>query len=449
MPLARSLDYCKRMKTLFSILIAAGVGFGAAFFLMPDRGGVAGVSGSSDVEWQARVDQLEKELAAARSRPGRAQHSSSEAPIVVAGRRSPQEILDKLLTLKPAGDNRIATIRKIVHELEDLAELKDEAVPAIRQFLAQNSDLDYSVERTEEGDRDRRGFTPPWVRNRATTEFILPPSLRMGLFDVLKEIGGSDAEQALAEVLGSSGRAVEVAYVARMLEEMAPGSYRDVAIEAAKSLLRNPVSIDNPNRLDEAAEGYLYGVLELFGDTSFAEEAKKLLVEDGRLDRNVRDYLTKTQGEKAVPLLYEAYKNTTFSNEWDKASIASRILDYAGPNADANKLLNEIVGDPNVDSRMKAFAIMRLAGGFGDAESPKDPEVIKARLNVVGGIARDLTDAGNTDERLTRAIVRTDENLNKLLNGESIDTGRDFFRGDRDRGDRGTPPATAPAPQPN
>jgi hypothetical protein len=250
---------------------------------------------------------------------------------------------------------------------------------------------------------------------------------------VMKEIGGGDAEEVLAEVLGTTGRAVEVAYIAHVLEEMAPKKYCGVATEAAKSLLRNPLPIDNPNRLDDSAESYLYGVMEMCDDASFADEAVKHMVADGKLDRNARDYLLKTQGEKAIPVLYDAYKNTAFSNQWDKASVASHILDYVGSNDQANKFLSELVLNPEIDSRMRSFAIMRMAGGFGDTESPKDPKVIESRIPIVAGLAKDLAASGNADERLVRAIELTDKNLNHLLNNEPIENPFDRFRGGGDR----------------
>ena len=37
-------------------------------------------------------------------------------------------------------------------------------------------------------------------------EFETPPSLRVGLIDILAEIGGSEAEAAIANVLASTGR---------------------------------------------------------------------------------------------------------------------------------------------------------------------------------------------------------------------------------------------------
>ncbi len=425
------------MKTVVSVLVALVVGFGAAFAIVSAQKEAAlnNQRAKLEAQWRTEKEQLEAEFLGKR-KGGKTQTIRTE--VAVTAHRTAEEILQNLLTLKPVGNGRIAVIRKIVHELEDLASLKDDAVPPIREFLARNEDLDYSERpSSEESDRDRERsrWRPSWSRSSPPTEFTLPPSLRIGLFEVLEQIGSQAAEEALAEVLGTSGRAVEVACVARMLENLAPGKYRDQAIAAAKDLLRNPLPIDNPNRLDEQAEGYLYAVLDMYKDTSFAQDAaKQLVTADGKLNRNARDYLTKTEGEQAIPALMDAYKSNTLSNDWDKVSIANRILDYVGDNQQANNLLNDIVTNTNYDSRLRSYAVMRLAGGVGGSESPTDPNVIRKRMMVLEAMA-----AGPLDERLKKPIVITHDNLQRLLNGEKI---QDPFRGG-DRNSRRSGPVTS------
>ncbi len=428
------------MKYLLSILIAGGVGFAAAYVAVSNRESSERREEIArlEAEWRKEKDALEAALREEQSKPAMIEHV--ERQVAVAARRDPKAILDNLLTLKPAaGHARIRTIRKIVHELEDLAELNNAALPAIREFLAQNFDLDYASERDRGDGEDRRGWTPPWQRSAPPTEFTLPPSLRIGIFDVLRDIGTVEAQEVLAGVLESSGRAVEVAYVTRALEEIAPGRYREAALAAAIDLLKNPLPIDNPNRLDEQAEGYLYGILELYNDHSFAGEAKRLLVSaEGRVNRNAQQYLVKTQGENAIPIFYEAYKNNAISNTWDRVSVANRILDYAGQNATANAFLSEVVHNPDIDSRMRSFAVMRLAGGFGGMESPTDPNVIRSRIQVVESLR-----PGIEDERLSQTLDITQRNLQNLLDGKPVENpwSRDREGDRRDRGSdrRGRP----------
>lgn len=425
------------MKTFLAAVVALVVGFGAAYAIVSSQKEKALTAQQSALEakWRAEKEALEAEMNGKRI-PGKSR--TVEKTVVVPNRRTAEEILQNLLTLKPAGTGRIAVIRKIVHELEDLAELKDEAVPAVRDFLARNEDLDYSEKPAEDENGGDRRWRPSWSRSSPPTEFTLPPSLRIGLFEVLEQIGSPAAEEALAQVLGTSGRAVEVACVVRMLETIAPGKYRDAAINAAKELLRNPLPIDNPNRLDQQAESYLYAILEMYKDNSFVADAGRQLVSaDGKLDRNARDYLTKTQGEQAIPTLVDALKNKALTNEWDKASIAMHVLDYAGKNAQANALLTDIVLNPTVDLRMREGAVSSMDGRRDDR--PTDPDLITGRIALLEQIKK-----GVTEDQLLRRITQTQKNLMDILDGKPVDDNNRFGGGPgrgRDRGGQ-TPQGT-------
>ena len=438
------------MKILISILLAASTGFAAAYFFVSSQNESALKAERAKVEaqWQVEKEQLQADLAAAKSKRTEQARTESSVPVSAAvSKRSAKEILENLLKLQPSGTTRIYTIRKIVHELEDLAELKDEAVSDIREFLAQNSDLDYSVRAERSNDGDGR-WTPPWQRSNPPTEFTLPPSLRIGLFDVLKDIGSAEAEKLMGEVLGNSGRAVEVAYLARVLEEIAPGKYRETALAAAKDMLRNPIAINSPNRLDEQAEGYLYGILDLYNDGSFVEDAKKMLVNaEGRINRNAQQYLAKFQGDGMVATYYDLFNNNTVTNNFDKMSMATQILGHVGPNAQANKFLGEIVANTNLDSRMRSFAVMQLAGGFpGGDDTPKDPNIVRQQIPVLENLK-----TTTTDERVLQAIDRTQQNLQNILDGKPVENPFDRFRrpggteGERNRPRDGAPQT----PQPN
>ncbi|MEP6664605.1 MAG: hypothetical protein ABJC04_13170, partial [Verrucomicrobiota bacterium] len=413
------------MKTLIAIVLAASTGFAAAYFFVSGQNEMALKNERAKVEaqWQTDKQKLERELANARNKKDKGEEITKE--VTVVSHRSAKEILDNLLTLQPTGANRIQVIRKIVHELEDLASLGNEAVPDIRAFLARNADLEYSISSNDRENGGRGGFQPPWQRSTPSTEFTLPPSLRIGLFDVLKDIGTDEARTVMGEVLGNSGRAVEVAYLARSLEEIAPGKYREVALSAAKDLLRNPITVDHPNRLDEQAEGYLYGVLELYNDASFIEEAKKMLVNaEGRLDRNAQQYLSKLQGDAMVATYYEMYNQNTLTNTFDRISVANQILGHVGPNQQANQFLKEVVQNTNLDSRMRSFAILQLAGGFGGTETPSDPNLIRQQLPILENLK-----TATADERILQAIDRTQQNLQNVLEGKPVENQFNRFRG--------------------
>jgi hypothetical protein len=339
-------------------------------------------------------------------------------------------------------------------------------VPAIRAFLGRNVDMEYSEENNSTnqvaqpggpggpnggpnnfrgggfggggfgggfaggGRGGRRG-----LRNLQAlrTDWVAPPSLRLGLVGVLREIGGPDAEQALVDMLNSTGRGVEVAYLARVLEEMAPGKYGAIAVAAAKALLLNPPAIDDPDRLDDLAKSYLFGVLEMFHDTSFVPNAEQMLVgADGRLDQDAMDYLNDVLKDQSVSALYAAYENQNLTNQFDKLSLGREILNYVGQNPQSDSLFKETLNNTNLPPQAKAFTIAQLAGGgFGPfaSESPSDPQVVSARVQLLNQLQSQYAN----DQTMSQAIALT---IDALSNGQPVDM-RQLFGGGRRGGGGG------------
>jgi hypothetical protein len=304
--------------------------------------------------------------------------------------------------------------------LESLVDIGPAAIPEIRAFLERMEDVDYgsAESRTSDENRNRNAAVAAWQgRPRASLDFDFPPSLRLGLVDVLKRIGGADAEQALADMLSRTGRGVEVAYVARALDEMTPALHRPAAIAAAHELLLDPPVIERPNRLDDNSRTYLLNLLASFGDTSFAQHAQEMLIgSDGRIDRTVLDYLNGALKEQAMGAIFQAYSDPRITNQWEKASLVGTAFNYVGPNQDANQMFNDVLSNKTLPTPLKAMAIGALSGterGAIRIETPTDPQAIQARITVL-----EATKAGLTDPTLVRATDRTIENLSSLRDGK-------------------------------
>jgi len=400
------------MKTVLAVLLAAAVGFGAGW-LYHDRQHRerAGQLADAEAGWQNERAFLEQALAEARKRHGEVRTITRTTSTTVTNQISPREILDKLVKFDPnAGDeSRNRIFRQIVHHLQMLVDLGPESLSLIEDFLKQNKDVDYTGDLLNEaGERaSRSGFAS---RNAARTDFLVPPSLRLGLVDVLDQVGGEEAQGILAGVLDSTGRGVEVAYIARVLQEEAPDKHRDNALKAAKDLLSNPPPIDQPNRLDENARAYLYQVLAMYHDTSFAQNAQNLLLSpEGHVDRQALTYLNNTLKEDSVPALCTAYKDPRLTNQTERASIMSAVLNYAGPSSQANELFSQVLTNEAIPSGIRAFTVQGLAGGPGK-EKPSDPKLIQARLQLLHDFRGSLT-----DERLLKSIDDTRAALEQLL----------------------------------
>lgn len=398
------------MKTVIAVLLAALAGFGSAWVLASRRHEAKATQiAATEAGWQNEKAFLEQSLLEAKRR--QVEVRTVTRTTAVTNKLAASEILDRLVKLNPnAGyESRNRTFRQIVYHLQMLVDLGPEALPVIHDFLKQNKDVDYSGDvLNESGERvGRGGFAS---RNVARTDFLVPPSMRLGLVDVLAQIGGEDAQGILAEVLDTTGRGVEVAYIARVLQDEAPDKFRDNALKAARDLLANPPAIDQPNRIDDNARAYLYQVLAMYSDTSFAQNAQTLLVTpDGRVDRQAMTYLSNTLKDQAVPSLCAAYKDPRLTNAMERANIMSAVLNYAGPSSQANALFKEVISDESIPSGIRAFTIQGLAGGAGK-EKPTDPQLVQARLQLLHSVRGSFK-----DERLLKSMDDTKASLEQIL----------------------------------
>jgi hypothetical protein len=458
------------MRTLIVILLAAGVSFASTYLVVSNQ--KAAQLKAAQARWDAEKAQLQAAATMSKSSPAPAARAVvMPAPATAPTEESPEDILNDLLNIHlGAGAERNAALRLIVYKLESLAQRGKASVPAIRAFLVRNVDVEYGEQsnNTSTNQTDAAGSTNQSTQVNNTnnnggfaggpggfggrggrggrfrriqnlqTDWVVPPSLRLGLVGTLKEIDGPEGEQALAEMLNTTARGVEIAYLARVLEEIAPGKYRDAAIAAARELLMNPPAIDSPNRLDDLSRAYLFDVLEFFHDMSFSVNAQQMLVgKDGRLDADAMNYLTEVLKDQAVSALYQAYENPNLTNQFDKMSLGREVLNYVGQNSQANALFAETLSNAELDSRAKAFTVAQLAGGgFGPFSSPNptDPQVVNSRINILNQLLSQPAYAN--DETMSQIISAT---INALQNGTSVDM-RQLFGGRGGRGGRGGAP---------
>ena len=403
------------MKTIVAVLLAAVLGFGAAWLILSRQQQTKSAElAAGESDWQQEKAYLEQQLADARRKPAEVRTLTRNVSTTITNRLSAHEILEALVKLRPESseESRSRVFRQIVFHLQSLAALGPEALPTIADFLKQNKDVDYSSDvLNAAGERVNRGGVSSFAsRSLGKTDFLVPPSLRLGLVDVLDQIGGEEAQGILALVLDSTGRGVEVAHIARVLEEAAPDKYKENALKAAKDLLINPPAFDQPNRLDENSRAYLYQVLAMYNDTSFAQGAQGALVTtDGKIDRQALNYLGTVLKEQSVPALAAAYNNPLLTNQAEKANILNAALNYTGPSAQANQMFTELVGNESIPAPIRAYTIQSMAGGSG-RETPSETSVIQARIQVLQNMRGSLK-----DERILRSLDDTKAALQRLL----------------------------------
>ena len=409
------------MKTVVAILLAALVGFGGAWvWLARQHQRNKTTEAVGEAGWQQEKAYLEQALAEARKKQVEVRSVTRTVSTTVTNRLNASEILDRLVKLRPedSEDSRNRALRQVIYHLQMLVELGDSALPVIRDFLKQNKDVDYVNDVVNAaGEHMRRGSSTSFASRQSTqTDFFMPPSLRLGLIDVLDQMGGEQAQGILAEQLDTTGRAIEVAYIARVLQEEAPDKYRDNALKAAKELLASPPAIDQPNRFDENAKAYLFQVLAMYHDTSFAKNAQALLIApDGRVDKPALTYLNNVLREQAVPALVQAYQNPLMTNQAEKATLFNALLNFAGASPQANQVMKEFVANDTSPAAIRAYTIQGLAGGSG-REQPIDSTLIEGRLQLLKTMRDSMK-----DERILRTIDDTRAALERLLEAAKSD----------------------------
>ncbi len=314
--------------------------------------------------WAAEKADLESALANARGRvttlPG------ATKVVEIAKKISPAEILERLKTMRVVPDQP-RTGRLLVHHFEALTETGAAAVPVIRDFLAGNEDVDFDL--ASLGRNARRGKLP--------VDFTVPPSLRLGLFETLKNIGGADAEKILADTLGTTGRGVELAYLARVLEVLSPGKYRAAALAAAHELLAHP----RADAADKTDRNFLLAALAALGDTSFTAQAQTQLIQpDGTVDTAALKYLQQTGGEKSLALVMQAYADPRVTDPKAREWLVQVALDTPGINPQVDEFIRTVLADPTLPPLNRNNLAQDYADhGYNNFHDPTAEDFVKLK----------------------------------------------------------------------
>lgn len=163
-------------------------------------------------------------------------------PVAAANSR---ELINQLARLEPAkGGLSPQQIAGLAQNFQQLAAQGPSALPAIREFLERNQDLSFDF--VAGGKLGGYG------------------SLRTGLLDVLRQLGGPEAIEVSRSVLQTTADPTEIAILARNLEQAAPGQYREEALAAVRDSLDQAAKGDLGKR-DVAA---LFQLLQTYGDNS-------------------------------------------------------------------------------------------------------------------------------------------------------------------------------------
>lgn len=333
---------------------------------------------------------LKSKLASARSRIDslRLELNSTVAPSG-PGRLTAPDILDELAEINMTSGNLRGLQRRISFLLESLLEQGDASVPHIREFLNKMEDVDFDVRKSSKDESSELNY---W-RTRMVhgpLDFEQPPSLRVGLIDILSEIGGAKAEAALAEVLSTTGRGFEVAYTAKKLQRwIGKDAYRDEALGAAHELLAEPIDVAKGNKFDAASRQYLFMVLEMYGDKTFIQTAQdQLIMENGKIDRSVLSYFENIGDGHAIDAVVQAMQSGQL-RESDMREMARVAVQGVGKNdAPADSLFQDIMTSDqySLDVKLETIRSMDNAEDLTNMDKNEQATVLQSRLALMNTI---------------------------------------------------------------
>ena len=322
------------------------------------------------------IAELQKQLKQAKAEAGRVEIIQSEIIVPGASTKTPEAILDYLSKL-PMGerndrggdtDEHRVLIRQVIRQFEEITSMGPDALPAIDRFLDQGLDL-LLWENTSQI------TTRNWERGQIYLDPIFPPSLRIGLFNSVRHIGKrngthiQECEQIILKVLSTTGRSLEVAYLALVLDDLSKDQHTDAYLQATHELLidfynKRPKTADGilmaqdereVSYLDRQNKWMLWNILRKNKDTTFMDQAKKELLfeynrkekKDGQeievahtgIDRSVMGYLTGVLGKDAMPILRDVYETPNLDDRI-RSEIRKTAVNYVGVSEDSNIIVN-------------------------------------------------------------------------------------------------------------
>jgi hypothetical protein len=377
----------KRALNIFLLALFA-LALGAVIFSQRQSRQLVSEFMAQKLAWQNERADLEAALAASRQ-SSLAKVVTLPAQVVqVTNQISAAEVLERLKKIK-AVNSQPRTVRQLIHQFETLADIGASAFPAIRDFLASKQEMEYEA-----------GIGKGFRDGRVPLDFSVPPSLRLGLFEVLKNMGGDAAEQILVEELKTTGRGIEVAYIAGALQQLAPNRYRETALASVRDLLAKPLAADPNHPLDKYDRNYLFGVLGFFNDSSSIAQAQSQLIQaDGKVDQVALRYLQQMLGEQTVALAAQTWQDPRIPAD-QKEPLARVALSYAGKNDQANQLYEVAINDPHLSKDQRRNLIEDLnETGFADPRhlTPEDLTLIQKRIAMIEQLAPNAMDQANAE----------------------------------------------------
>jgi hypothetical protein len=436
------------MKIVAAILVTALISAGITFLAIPDKKGGTATPDESGLKTQNA--ELRKALQIAKREAQRAGKTVIiEKKVVVAGAtlESPEAILEYLSQIDLSNqdqrngnnDAHRILVRQVIRYFAELTAMGSKALPAIAGFLSKDLDKEFRENTSEI-------VSGNWSRGQIYLDPMFPPCLRIGLLNTVRHIGKREngdrtaAESVLKAELNATSRALEVAYIARALEDLAKDIHKDAYLLAARELLMEPIREEGRevSYLNRQNRPLLFDLLRRNKDTTFVEHAKNQLLRDRKrtekrdgkeievtvteIDGSVLAYLTGVLGDKAMPILRNLYEKPDLGDR-NRSTIRQVAARYMGVSEDANIIVNSrmnegfqllaTVGDKQKENRGRGLnTINYYLSKMGEGKNVPI-EVIQSRQQYLSTLR-----AQTQDKEVLVWMDRTQQRLNDMSDPE-------------------------------
>ena len=198
--------------------------------------------------------------------------------------------------------------------LQTLTQQGAAAVPAIRQFLEQNQDLNFAAV--------------------SGGELLGQSSLRAAFIDALQQISGPEALDVMLQTLRTTALPSEIALLARNLEQQAPGQYRQEALNAANEVL----AMSEKGQLPGWDVGTVFQVMQNYGDATTAAALVQL---QSKWNYYATMSLAQLPGGEGVPNLISQVQDADAGTGTKRALAFQMLAQVATQYPDASAALIE------------------------------------------------------------------------------------------------------------
>ncbi|NCC59632.1 MAG: hypothetical protein EOM12_01620 [Verrucomicrobiae bacterium] len=332
--------------------------------------------------WESEMAQMRDQLALSSS-------SASSGYL----QDDPEALIELLYTLDSESERK--KLRKAIYCFQALTESKKKPIASIRDYYTSGHNVILaSSGKIRSASIDINEGVP------------VPPSTRLGLADVLRDIGTSESIGLLSQVLPTALSASEATYIARILLSLDPELFRNISITTARNMLS-----DTSLARDDKRE--LLSLLIELHDTEMAQVLAGQLMADGKLDRDILDFLHKTMGEDAMPLIHSIFGNPELTMA-DRADLIRVAMNYVGSNEQATDIFSRSIHSEVVGTPIRAMLVLGLTGMNERGGPPPDlpPDVAQSRLSLLNSLEQEYGQTRGMGSAFNTAREQLEYSLN-------------------------------------